>query len=133
MSARRTIAIIRNGADIAMMDLAYIKQMNREAAERAAEENLSPFVYWDESELDQSEGFPFPFIGDLDPEGWVEVETHFVDSSGYGQDDEPALSVGQFIAIIRDRIRSQTVTGWAIVEAGQFQVYVAEYHKDIGA
>ncbi len=116
-----------------MMSLEYIQQLNREAGEHAAQENLSPYVYWDESELDQSEGFPFPFIGDLEPEGWTEVERHFVDSSGFGEDGEPALSAGQFVTLIRERIASGKVTAWAIVECGQFQVYVAEYHKDIGA
>ncbi len=114
-----------------MMDLAYIKELNREAAERASQENLSPFVYWDESELDQSGGFPFPFIGDLEPTGWIEIARHFVDSSGLGGDDEAALSIGQFIDLIRDRITNGPVTGWTIVEVGQFQVYVAEYHKDL--
>ncbi len=114
-----------------MMSLEYIQQLNRDAAERAAQENLSPYVYWDESELDQSEGFPFPFIGDLEPEGWIEVERHFVDSSGFGEVGEPALTAGQFVDLIRERITSGKVTGWAVVESGQFQVYVAEYHKNI--
>lgn len=114
-----------------MMDLAYMKAMNREAAERAALENLSPYVYWDKSELDSFDGFPFPFIGDLEPTGWVEVARHFVDSSGLGAEDEAALSTGQFIDLIRDRITNGPVAGWAIVEVGQFQVYVAEYRKDI--
>ncbi len=116
-----------------MLDLAYIKEKNREAAQRAAQENLSPFVYWDLEELENSTGFPFPFIGDLEPAGWVEVDQHFVDSSGFGEDDEMALSANQFAHLIRNRITSGTVTGWAIVEYGQFQVYVAEYQKDIGA
>lgn len=114
-----------------MMDLAYMKAMNREAAERAAVENLSPYVYFDVDDLDNFDGFPFPYIGDLEPAGWVEIERHFVDSSGFGQEDEAALSTSQFLDLVRERIASGPVTGWAIVESGQFQVYVAEYQKDI--
>ena len=118
-----------------MMSLEYIKEMSREAAVVAAATDERPFTYWNEAELDEfmasGPGFPFPFLGDYDPPDWVEIDRHFVDSSGFGADDEAALSTRQFIALIRERIAERPGTGWAIVEAGQFQVYVAEFKREV--
>jgi hypothetical protein len=117
-----------------MMSLDYIRQMNQEAAREAAELGLEPYVYFDVAELHELAGFPFPFIGDLRPEGWELVDTHFVDSSGFGADDEPALSVRQFKALVEDHITRKdpnTLVGWAVIEAGQFQVYVGEFHRTV--
>ena len=119
-----------------MMDIGTIRRMSREAAEKAAEEGLTPFVYAEVSEVrdgSRDSIFPFPFLGDHTPEGWTLADTHFVDSSGLGQDDEPALSVEQFLDLIESRMsdpdRPHTI-GWGITEAGQFQVYVGEFHRD---
>lgn len=115
-----------------MMSLDTIRAQNREMAARAAQEGLEPFVYFDVDELHASSGFPFPFIGDHRPEGWELVDEHFVDSSGFGADNEPALSVRQFVALVEDRIENTpgTAVGWAILSAGQFQVWVGEFHQD---
>ena len=116
-----------------MMSLASIKQQNREVAARAAQEGMEPFVYFDVDEVGEPiEGslFPFPFIGDYRPEGWTLVDEHFADASGFGGDNEPALSVPQLVDLIKDRLRESDVTvGWAIIEAGQFQVYVGEFRR----
>jgi len=114
-----------------MMSLDTIRSYNREYAARAAQEGLEPFVYFDVDELHSEPGFPFPHIGDHRPEGWELVDRHFVDASGFGADDEPALSVGQFTRLVEDRIENTpgTFVGWAIIEAGQFQVWVGEFHR----
>lgn len=49
----------------------------------------------------------------------------FVDSSGFGRDDEPALSVQQFV----DYIYAHRELGYGIVEVGQFQVVIATYER----
>jgi hypothetical protein len=116
-----------------MMSLEAIKRMSSEAATVAAATNERPFTYWNAAEVDELEGFPFPFLGDFEPPGWREVDRHFVDSSGFGADDEPALSARQFRQVILDRIAEVPGTGWAVVEAGQFQVYVAEFQREGGA
>ena len=46
-----------------------------------------------------------------------------MDSSGFGASDEPALSFGQFKKILKVGF------GYAIIEEGQFQVYVGEFTK----
>ncbi len=52
-----------------------------------------------------------------------EVNKYFVDESGWGQDDEPALTAEQFLKKV------QKGKFYAIIERGQFQVYIGEYVK----
>lgn len=97
-----------------------------------------------------------PFIGDRLPRGWQRVharklyretggavadpwqrgyargfdgeygETLFVDSSGWGGENEPALTVDQFYDWVRDHGKGH---GFAIVETGQFQVVVGVFKQ----
>ena len=103
-----------------MMDLNTIHAMSREAAAEAATEGKVPFVI-DEQDLQDMPPFPFPQLGDYTPAGWEKIDTHFVDKTGMGDDDEPALTTRQFI----DRL--VVGHGYALTEEGQFQVYVGEY------
>ena len=114
-----------------MMGIETIQQQARDAATEAAANQEVPFNYWT-MDVDGFETFPFPFLGDYVPDGWEQVETHFVDSSGLGADDEPALSANQFRKVIKDRIALDIGTGWAIVQVGQFQVYVGEFIRTDG-
>ena len=57
------------------------------------------------------------------PKGWELKQKHFVDNSGFGAKDEPALTPHQFLAKVKKG------KGYAIVEKGQFQVYVGEFEK----
>jgi hypothetical protein len=66
-----------------------------------------------------------PFLGDYVPEGWQMVDDYFVDSSGFGREGELALTLGQFDQIVQEHVGS----GWAIVEAGEFQVVIGRYVK----
>lgn len=114
-----------------MMSLQSIKQANRERAAEAAAENLTPYVYFDTNEVDAHEGFPFPHLGDYEPYGWELVDEHFVDATGLGSANEPALTVNAFRELIKSEIRNaESTLGWAIVEAGQFQVYVGQFVRD---
>lgn len=116
-----------------MMSLATIKAVNREHAQEAARNGRTPFVYFSVVEVDQTDGFPFPFFGDYRPDGWEMVDTHFVDATGWGTEDEPALTVEQFRRVIRDSIgdhaANRETVGWAVIEAGQFQVRVGEFTR----
>lgn len=117
-----------------MMSIDLIREINREQATQAANEGLEPYVYATEDEVD-SLPFPFAHIGDYAPEGWDLVDTHFVDSSGFGQPGEPALTVEQFVALVKRQMRehaeNRQAVGWAIVSAGQFQVYVGEFTREV--
>ena len=105
-----------------MMTLEQIQSLSQEAAIKAAEENKYPFIVWEE-DLKTMPPFPFPFLGDYVPDGWKLETEYFVDSSGFGQDGEPALSVSRFLVEIK------VGKGYAVREAGEFQVYVGEYSK----
>lgn len=115
-----------------MMSIETIRAMADEAAEKAARENMVPYVYWDEDEVSRRGNFPFPFLGDYVPHGWEVIDDLelFCDSSGFGTDDEPALSERQLRAKIIRTIRESTDTiGWGITQVGQFQLYVQGYRK----
>lgn len=112
-----------------MIGIDSIRERNERVAQEAAAKRLTPFVYF--TAEDVKPGFPFPFIGDHRPQGWTLVDDHFVDSSGLGAPDEPALTADQFVQVVKDRIAATDGTvGWALISAGQFQVYVGEFTRD---
>ncbi len=106
-----------------MMGLEQIREMARQAAAKAAREGRVPCLVEAEdiAAFRQGRRFPFPFLGPYVPKGWKKVQERFVDSSGFGASDEPALTAEEFI----DRL--VLGRGYAITQAGQFQVYVGEF------
>ncbi|MBW8002565.1 MAG: hypothetical protein FVQ80_11165 [Planctomycetes bacterium] len=60
---------------------------------------------------------------DETPEGFTETNEYFIDSSGFGGDDEPALTPDQFLKKVK------AGKYYAITGQGQFQVFVGEYEK----
>jgi len=66
-----------------MFSIETIRGIQQEAAARAAEEDKTPFLIWEE-DLATFPPFPFPFLGDYVPRGWKLDETLLVDSSGFG-------------------------------------------------
>ena len=133
-----------------MFSAEVIRDMQTTAAREAARKHRVPYVVWPQDQLDR---FPFPFLGTYVPKGWrhlthaeggVSQSDHgiygndhlllFCDNSGWGADDEPALSRSQAIATIKaisaHAYKEHGLTvGWAIEEAGQFQVNLAAYAK----
>ena len=109
-----------------MMDPRIIHENALKAARKAARLKKIPLVIEAEDlpllAGDKPVGGGFPFLGDYVPKGWTRTEnTYFVDSSGWGGSGELALTLKQLLAkVVPGR-------GYAVVEAGQFQVYVAEY------
>ena len=111
------------------MDLQSIEAESRRAAAQACRDHRVPFIVWP-ADLDAwktrlAEGFnpqfPFPFLGSYVPKGWKLTTNYFVDSSGFGEAGEPALTIRQFLGKIK------TGRGYAITEVGQFQVWIAEF------
>ena len=72
-----------------MMSSEAIKDLSQEAATRAAAEDKVPFIVWpeDPAMFRREQRIPFPNLGDHRPEGWTLVHSHFVDKSGFGEDD----------------------------------------------
>lgn len=115
-----------------MMGLEQIKAMNRDATRHARRHAKQP---WEPSAADRvmlSTGVipstaRLPFIGDYVPKGWKRVgERLFVDTSGFGRDDEPALSQSQ---LAKAMAKYPPGTAYALIEHGQFQGYVQAYKR----
>ena len=68
-----------------------------------------------------------PNLGDRTPRGFTKVEDLFVDASGFGGDNEPALSQGQFLAKVK---ANGPGFYYSICETGQFQVYIRVMTKN---
>jgi len=108
--------------------LETIRKINHEAAVKAREASLEPTVLESEEQLEGWPPFPLPHLGDAcaDIDGEEErVETLFVDSSGLGADDEPALSINQFKDQLKSLLEEHGPLKLAIEDQGQFQVYIA--------
>jgi len=104
-----------------MMSIEYIQQLSHEAGIRADDLGTMPHVVRSQDEIDSYPPFPFPAVGTYRPDGWELVDEIFADKSGLGTDDEPALSTRQLKARLR------VGYGYAIIEEGQFQVYLGEF------
>ena len=112
-----------------MYSIEQIQQMNREAAVAAAESGQVPLNVWPQTFEDDIRAIPN--VGTTDVDGFTELAEFFVDSSGFGASDEPALSFEQFVkrglALIEENDESLY---WAITSAGQFQVYITAFTKN---
>ena len=112
-----------------MMSSAVIREMSQQAAKAAAKARKVPFMVWPEDVAAIKAGYHmgviscFPFIGDYRPRGYKLVDTLFVDSTGFGDQYEPALTLYAFGRTIEANF------AYAIIEAGQFQVYVGKFKK----
>lgn len=111
-----------------MWSLETINELNQQAAKKARRGQRQPTVPTLD-EIDVYPPFPFAHLGPYVPPGWERVEdvTWFVDSSGFGRPGEPALTAGEFREAVRSYVNDHPDHGFAITEAGQFQVYVGAY------
>lgn len=111
-----------------MFGLDVIEKMNSEAAAAARSGHKQPYVPT-LSEIDDFPPFPFPQLGKHVPAGWERLDdvTWFVDASGDGRPGEPALTAAEFQAALREYAQENPSHGYAVVDAGPFQVYVGAY------
>ena len=75
-------------------------------------------------------GIGVPNLGDHEPEGWErlpKVDWFFIDKMGMGEEDEPALTLDQFLNRLMLYHKANPTYGYAIVEEGQFQLYIAPF------
>lgn len=108
-----------------MMSTQAIADLSRKAAVKAAKAGKVPLIIWPEDRKNPETSFAalrrIPNLGDHRPNGWELIESHFVDKSGFGEDDEPAMSVDQFLKML------VVDHGYGIIEEGQFQIYIGEF------
>jgi hypothetical protein len=74
--------------------------------------------------------FPFPNLGSYVPKGWAEVDRLFCDKSGWGREDEPALTIAGLKRKLTEHVAAGNRYGYAIVEEGTFQVYIGVFEKN---
>jgi hypothetical protein len=100
-----------------------IARMSEVAAAEAARKHRRPLICETEQDFHR-----IPNLGDYRPDGWTLEQAYFVDSSGFGRRGEPALTFDQFLeAVARHR-----GDGFAIIEVGQFQVYIGRFVREEG-
>jgi hypothetical protein len=115
---------------MAMMSLDTIHYLNMEIAVESAAEGLVPYVPFDADEVDSWPPIPFPSLGNFLPDGWENTDQHwFVDKTGYGGGDEPALNCDQFKRQLRGYILRHPGDGFAITEEGECQAVVTAFKK----
>jgi hypothetical protein len=124
--------------------------MESEAAADAARERKEPLNVWPQQA--QHDLRQIPFLGEFVPQGWRAAQrdefesvgfpcnygwsgpefTFWVDSSGFGGDGR-ALDYNDFVAqviALIERTEDQQSLGFAVRQAGQFQVYVGVYIRN---
>jgi hypothetical protein len=104
-----------------MMGIETIRAMADDAGLAARVEGKVPVRVQPEIEQMRS----IPFLGTWVPPEFEEVDRHFVDSSGFGSPGEPALTIDQFMEVVA----ANPDAYWAIVEAGQFQVFIGQFEE----
>lgn len=76
--------------------------------------------------------FKSKIVGDetMEMKGYELIENLFVDSSGFGQEDEPALTIPKFKSELTRLINENGGAVYTVIrEAGQFQVNLGVYKK----
>lgn len=115
-----------------MMSVEAIIDLENQAARKAKRQGAQPYVFAPGTGPLVDGSFPAPNLGSYVPEGWEEVERHFVDKTGWGSPGEPALTIAEFIDVVNERVRDQDFPqdlGWAIVSEGQFQIFIGEFRR----
>ena len=110
-----------------MMSIDYIVSLSRKRGEEARKCGLQPAV------LSRGSEFPeairaIPNLGSYRAVkfGWTLQEIKTVDKSGFGAEDEPALTYPAFLRWI-DQYKGNPNIGWAIIEEGEFQIVIARF------
>lgn len=111
-----------------MMGIEYIRQINEERGTEAKYLGLEPVVLDVDSPFLNEDIRSIPHLGNYVPDGWELEKSHFVDATGWGSPDEPAMTFDQFRTQIRmEDANADEPIGFAIIEAGQFQIYIGQF------
>lgn len=112
-----------------MMSLSTIRDYADKATRKARREKLAPAVPKpaDLAALRRGErgSFRIPFVGDYVAPGWKLETTHFIDMSGLGADNEPAMTLARFLK----HVAANPGRGFGLLEHGQFQGHIGEFKR----
>lgn len=87
-----------------------------------------PYVPVDVEEIKAYPPFPFPDLRAFESDDWIPTENAwFADSSGFGRDTEPALTVAQFKRALQAHYEDNPTHGFGITNIGQFQLYITAF------
>jgi hypothetical protein len=103
-----------------MWSLEVIDYLNQQAARKARKRHKTPLVPDGPEAVEDWLPLPFPSLGNYDPPGWERTEdSWFVDKTGWGRPDEPALTWDQLKDQLQEYIAENPAHGFAITEEGQ--------------
>ena len=105
-----------------MISYSQISDMKRKAARDSQKAGQVPAIW-----KGTKDNFRMAFIGDRNPRGWKRTKREhlFVDSSGWGGEYELAMTQEAFFNCLTPGL------GYAVIEQGQFQCYVAEFSHQL--
>lgn len=106
-----------------MYDIETIIAMEQKAARKAKRHGLKPVVLRSDVHTANTieQLHEIPFTGSYVPKGWKLIKSYMVDSSGFGSDYEPALTIDAFLKSIKIGV------GYAIIKVAQFQIVMGEF------
>lgn len=112
-----------------MMSIEYIVSLRKEAAHEARRMGRVPLQV--NPERVEEEIRRVPNLGDYRPKGWKLLPRAdlFVDKSGFGQEDEPALTFRGLCARVRSLLTVEPGLGFGMIEEGQFQAVIGVFRR----
>lgn len=121
-----------------MWGLETIKAINAEAGVKARNLRKKPCVLKSVDDVDrlgEIKRLRIPHLGtaceDIDDDK-ERLDTLFCDMSGFGSPSEPALTINQMKARLKEMIEEHGPIAIALEEQGQFQGYLAVWREDGG-
>ena len=131
-----------------MMDIDTIVALNKEAGNKAKKDGVKPTTF-EHKTLDRFDLMKIVNLGNYVPKGWKRLDVNkyvmkwelpyshkildkgglFVDSSGFGQPDEPALTIEQLISLMAKLLSNKPSLGFGIVSEGQFQITIGVFEN----
>ena len=110
-----------------MMSAEYINSLADEAAIEAKRNRKRPVVIQDADILTPEQiAKRIPNLGSYRPQGWSIQEHRMADSSGFGSESEPAMTLRQLKAWVLENPDD----GYGIIEVGQFQVVIGRFTRN---
>ena len=131
-----------------MMDIETIVALNKEAGNKAKRDGIKPTTF-EQKTLDRFDLMKIVNLGNYVPKGWKRLDVNkyvmkwelpyshkllgkgglFVDSSGFGQPNEPALTIDQLISLMAKLLSNKPTLGFGIVSEGQFQITIGVFEN----